>query len=125
MARTLSGEDVDTIVARLVSVLAETAECRIREWVRQPPAVSGGGAGGAIAESPAVKECSTRAEEPQPQSRRVDPDAIYNVAEASRLIGLNRVRLRGKLQIGIIKGSRKLGTWRIRGEELLRVAGSR
>jgi hypothetical protein len=56
------------------------------------------------------------------ESRRVEPDAIYSVKTAALLLDLHEVTLRKKLRAGIVRGSRKLGDWRVRGAELLRLA---
>ena len=53
---------------------------------------------------------------------RIEPDAIFTVAQAARLVSLHAVTLRKKLRLGIIKGSRRAGDWRIRGSELLKLA---
>ena len=55
-------------------------------------------------------------------ARTIDPGAIYTAKEAARLISLHIDTLREKLRLGIVKGSRKLGDWRIKGSELLKLA---
>lgn len=49
-------------------------------------------------------------------------DGIYTVADASRVLGMHQVTIREKLRCGIIRGSRRLGQWRVRGSELLKTA---
>ena len=56
-------------------------------------------------------------------SRRIEPDAMYVVSEAARLVGMHPETLREKLRCGIIAGKRKFGgKYRIRGAELLKLA---
>jgi hypothetical protein len=54
--------------------------------------------------------------------RRIEPEAIYRVAEAARLVGLHPDTLRKRLQVGATRGSRRAGDWRVRGAELLKLA---
>ena len=56
-------------------------------------------------------------------SRAVEPAAIYTACEAAFLLRMNTVVMQRKLSAGVIKGSRRIGTWRVRGSELIRAAG--
>ncbi|MES2465624.1 MAG: hypothetical protein V4671_34095, partial [Armatimonadota bacterium] len=56
------------------------------------------------------------------KSRSIEPDAVYSADEAAFFLALNPVTLRQKLQLGVVKGSKRLGEWRIRGSELLKQA---
>lgn len=56
-------------------------------------------------------------------TRAIEPDAVYTAPEAARLVGLHVESMTKKLRLGIIKGSRRIGTWRVRGSELIRAAG--
>ena len=56
-------------------------------------------------------------------SRAIEPTAIYTAPEAARLVGLHVETLTKKLRFGVIKGSRRIGTWRVRGSELIRACG--
>ena len=53
---------------------------------------------------------------------RIDPDSILTVKQAAAALSLNVATVRRFLREGTIKGSRKLGDWRIRGSELLKLA---
>lgn len=59
---------------------------------------------------------------PAPVSRAIEPNAIYSIRSAAVLLELHPDTLRKRLQMGIVKGSRRLGDWRIKGSELLRLA---
>jgi excisionase family DNA binding protein len=54
-------------------------------------------------------------------SRRIEPDAIYTVNEAATLISIHPETVTKKLRQGAIAGKRRLGRWRIRGAELLKL----
>jgi len=56
-------------------------------------------------------------------TRAIEPAAIYTAPEAARLVGLHAESMTKKLRLGVIKGSRRIGTWRVRGSELIRAAG--
>lgn len=56
-------------------------------------------------------------------TRAIHPDAVYTAPEAARLVGLHVESMTKKLRLGVIKGSRRIGTWRVRGSELIRAAG--
>lgn len=56
-------------------------------------------------------------------TRAIEPDAVYTAPEAARLVGLHVESMTKKLRLGVIKGSRRIGTWRVRGSELIRAAG--
>ena len=54
---------------------------------------------------------------------RIDPDAIYTVAQAAVLASMHPETLREKLRARILNGKRKGGgSYRIRGSELLKLA---
>ncbi len=59
-----------------------------------------------------------------PQSKGIDPNRIYDVAEAAQLVKLHPHTLCRKLRVGFaVKGKRKGGGhWRILGSELLKLA---
>ena len=57
-----------------------------------------------------------------PGSRAIEPNAIYTAAEAARLIAIHPDNMRKKLRLEIIRGSRRLGNWRVKGNELLKLA---
>lgn len=52
-------------------------------------------------------------------SKRIESDAIYSVKTASDLLEIHEVTLRKKLRAGVVRGSRRLGDWRMRGADLL------
>ena len=56
-------------------------------------------------------------------TRAIEPNAVYTAPEAARLVGLHVESMTKKLRLGVIKGSRRIGTWRVRGSELIRAAG--
>jgi hypothetical protein len=56
-------------------------------------------------------------------SRAIEPTAIYTAPEAARLLSMSPRYITTKLNLGVIKGSRRIGTWRVRGSELIRAAG--
>lgn len=55
-------------------------------------------------------------------SRAIEPSAIYTAPEAARLLALNPKVMQRKLASGVIKGSQRIGRWRVRGSELLKFA---
>jgi len=57
-----------------------------------------------------------------PMPRAIEPTAIYSVKECAYLTATHPDTFRKKLQRRIVKGSRLLGDWRVRGSELLRLA---
>lgn len=60
-----------------------------------------------------------------PEARTVQPDAIYTVEDAARLVGYHVVTLRNKLRAGTVQGRRRRGgQWRIVGRELLKLAAA-
>jgi len=52
----------------------------------------------------------------------IEPAAVYTAPEAARLISVHPKTMQQMLRDGIVKGSRKLRTWRVRGSELLKAA---
>lgn len=52
-------------------------------------------------------------------SRRIESDALYSVKTASRLLEVHEATLRTKLRAGVVRGTRRLGDWRMRGSDLL------
>jgi len=57
-----------------------------------------------------------------PQSRAIEPMAIYSIRTAAWLLEMHPDTLRKRVRLGLIKASRRCGDWRIRGSELLRLA---
>ena len=57
-----------------------------------------------------------------PTSRAIEATAIYTVAEAARLISMHPDSFRKMLKNGSIRGSKRLGDWRVKGAELLKLA---
>lgn len=55
-------------------------------------------------------------------SRAIEANAIYSIKTAAWLLEMHPVTLRKRVKLGLIKGSRKCGDWRIKGSELLRLA---
>lgn len=55
-------------------------------------------------------------------SRAIEPNAIYTAQEAAHLLSLHPKTLKQKLHAFKIKGSLKLGQWRVMGSELLKFA---
>jgi hypothetical protein len=55
-------------------------------------------------------------------SRAIEPTAIYTVREAAALASLAPKTMQRKIASGVINASRRLGTWRVRGSELLKTA---
>jgi len=58
----------------------------------------------------------------QPATRSIEPNAIYTAQEAALLLAINPQSMQRKLESGAIKGSKKIGRWRVRGSELLKFA---
>lgn len=59
----------------------------------------------------------------QPRTiRPIEPNAIYTAEEAADLLALELTTFRRMLRQGRLKGSRKLGRWRIKGSELMKAA---
>ena len=54
--------------------------------------------------------------------RKIEPDALYTANEAAALVSLHPDTFRRKLRCGLIPGKRRIGRWRIRGAELLKLA---
>lgn len=55
-------------------------------------------------------------------TRAIEPGAIYTVNEAAFLTSMRPKTLSAKLVAGTIPASRRLGTWRVRGSELIKLA---
>lgn len=55
-------------------------------------------------------------------SRAIEANAIYSVRSAAFLLEMHPDTVRKRVRLGLIKGSRKCGDWRIKGSELLRLA---
>jgi hypothetical protein len=55
-------------------------------------------------------------------TRAIEPGAIYTVREAAHLAAMSPATMQQKLAKGTINASRRLGTWRVRGSELLKLA---
>ncbi len=51
----------------------------------------------------------------------VHENAVYSPLEAARLVSITPCAMRRKLVAGEIRGSRRLGRWRVRGAELLKL----
>ena len=60
----------------------------------------------------------------QPTPTTIQPNQIYTVDQAATLLSMHPVTIRDKLRVGIIRGSRRIGRWRIIGSELLRLAAA-
>ena len=60
-----------------------------------------------------------------PADKRIEPDALYSVEEATTKIAISGATLRKKLRARIIvaKGGSKGCPWKIRGSELLKLGG--
>jgi len=56
------------------------------------------------------------------RSRAIEPTAIYTVREAAVLVSLAPKTMQRKIASGVINASRRMGTWRVRGSELLKTA---
>ncbi|MBC7366192.1 MAG: helix-turn-helix domain-containing protein [Undibacterium sp.] len=69
----------------------------------------------------AVAALSLRMDNPTP-GRKIEPDTIYTTETAAKALSVHPDTLTRWLRAGVIKGNRKLGSWRIKGSELLRQA---
>lgn len=58
-------------------------------------------------------------------AKRIEPDAIYTVGEASTVTGISARTIRANLNLGIISGRRNgsYAPWAILGSELLKLGG--
>lgn len=50
----------------------------------------------------------------------VNADAVYSAEEAAQLLSIHPDVMRRKLVAGQIRGSRRLGRWRVMGKDLLK-----
>lgn len=57
------------------------------------------------------------------QPEAIVADGLYTVAEAARATSFHPKTISRWLRAGVVKGNRKLGHWRMRGAELLKIAG--
>ena len=55
---------------------------------------------------------------------RIEPGAIYTAAQAAAAISVHPKTLARWLRAGVLRGNRKLGSWRILGAELLKTAAA-
>lgn len=56
------------------------------------------------------------------KSRSIEPNAVYTADEGAFFLTLNPTTMRDKLRLGIVKGSKRSGEWRVKGSELLKQA---
>ena len=57
-----------------------------------------------------------------PPSRAIEATAIYSIRSAAYLLEMHPDTVRKRVRLGLIKGSRRCGDWRIKGAELLKLA---
>jgi hypothetical protein len=58
------------------------------------------------------------ADRPEP----ITPDGIYTTADAARVLSMHPESVTRLLRAGVLRGSRRLGRWRMRGADLLKIA---
>ena len=56
-----------------------------------------------------------------PTSRAIESNAVYSIKSAAYLLEMHPDSVRKRVRLGLIKGSRRCGDWRIKGSDLLKL----